>query len=216
MAKPAGTAGHMMLADLDDIDTDDADEAAALDDADEAAALDDADDARPAADHAAPLRTKLWRVILAVAILGVIALGCVAGWLGYRLYGLRTIQAQDEALVAAARQGALSLTTIAYPTVDSDVRRILDSSTGAFHDDFQKRSQPFSDVVKKAQSKSEGTILASGLQSTDGDQGKVLVIVSVKIDTPGVPQAQPKSWRMQISLQKVGGVDKISDVQFVS
>jgi Mce-associated membrane protein len=111
------------------------------------------------------------------------------------------------------------LTTINYTEVDADIQRILDSSTGTFHDNFQKRSQPFVDVVKQAQSKSEGTVTAAGLESQNGDQAKVLVAVSVKVSmkmsNADAPEQAPRGWRMRIGVQKVGRGAKVSDVQFV-
>ena len=114
---------------------------------------------------------------VAIAAAVVVALGSLAGWLGYRTYETRQTQAQRNLWIAVARQGALNLTTIDYTQVDADVQRILDCGTGTFRDDFQQRSQPFVEVVKKVQSKSQGTITEAGLESQQGDQAQVLVTV---------------------------------------
>lgn len=167
------------------------------------------------AETAGRKRFSSVRLAIAVSAAVVVALACLAGWLGYRTYETRQAQAQREQLVAVARQGVLNLTTIDYTKVNADVQRILDSSTGAFHDDFQKRTQPFIDVVKKAQSKSEGTITAAGLESQDGDQARVLVAVTVKTSIVGAPDQDPRWWRMRIGVQKTGDGPKVSDVQFV-
>ena len=66
------------------------------------------------------------------------------------------VQAQRSLYVQVARQTAINLTTINYAEVDADIKRVLDSATGGFHDEFQNRSQPFVEVVKKVQSKTEG------------------------------------------------------------
>lgn len=145
----------------------------------------------------------------------VVALGCLVGWWGYRSYETHQAQTQRAEFVAVARQGALNLTTIDHTRVDADVQRILDSSTGTFHDDFQQRSQPFIDVVKKAQSKSQGTITEAGLESQDNDQARVLVAVSVKTSIPGAPDQDPRRWRMRIDVQRLGDGLKVSNVQFV-
>lgn len=160
---------------------------------------------------------RLSSVELAIifGVVVVVALGCVGGWWGYRTYEIRQAQAERNELVAVARQGALNLTTIDYTRVDADVRRILDSSTGNFHDDFQQRSQPFIDVVKKAQSKSEGTITEAGIESQDGDLAQVLVAVTVKTSIPNAPDQDPRRWRMRIGVQKLGDVVKVANVQFV-
>jgi Mce-associated membrane protein len=56
--------------------------------------------------------------------------------------------------------------------VDADIQRILNSSIGAFHDDFQKRSQPFIDTLKQAQSTSTRTVTAAGLESLGDNEAQ--------------------------------------------
>jgi Mce-associated membrane protein len=145
----------------------------------------------------------------------VVALGGLAGWLGYRVEAARAAAQQRELFVQVGRQAAINLTTISYTEADADVARILDSATGAFHDDFQKRSEPFVDVVKKAQSTTQGSVTAAGLQSIAGDHAQVVVAVSVKTSNAGVPEEEPRGWRLRLDVQKVGDTAKVSDVQFV-
>jgi Mce-associated membrane protein len=138
----------------------------------------------------------------------------LAGWLGYRAYEKREAQAQRDLFVQIARQGAVNLTSINYTEVDADVQRILDLATGAFRDDFAQRSKPFIEVVKAAQSKSEGTVTDAGLESQRGDSAQVLVAVAVKSQTAGGEEA-PREWRMRIEVQAVGDGAKVSNVVFV-
>ena len=148
-------------------------------------------------------------------MVAVVASTAVAGWLGFREYQARQGQQQSELLVQVGRQGALNLTTIDWQHADKDVRRILDSATGAFHDDFAKRSKPFVEVVKKAQSKSVGTVTEAGLESQAGDEAQVLVAVSVITSNAGEPEAEPRHWRMRISVKKIGDEAKVSNVAFI-
>lgn len=155
------------------------------------------------------------RLALALGIVMVLALGAVGGWLGYQAYQERQDNQQRELFLRVARQGALNLTTISYTQVDADVQRILDSATGAFYDDFKKRSQPFVEIVKQAQSKSVGTITEAGLESVDGDQAQALVAVHVTTSNVGAADQPPRAWRMRIDVQKVGEGAKVSNVAFV-
>ncbi|EUA58499.1 hypothetical protein I550_1642 [Mycobacterium intracellulare 1956] len=118
-------------------------------------------------------------------------------------------------MVRIGRQGALNLTTIDWQHADADVQRILDSATGTFYDDFSHRSKPFIDVVKKAQSKSVGTITEAGLESQSGNEAQVLVAVSVKTSNLGAAEQDPRHWRMRVIVQKVGNDMKVSNVAFV-
>jgi Mce-associated membrane protein len=153
-----------------------------------------------------------WALVASAAIVAI--LGGLAGWLGYRAYEKHEAQAQRNLFVQTARQGAVNLTTINYTGVDADVQRILDSATGTFRDDFEKRSQPFIEVVKAAQSQSEGTVTEAGLESLRDNSAQVLVAVAVKSRTAAGEQA-PREWRMRIDVQAVGDGAKVSNVVFV-
>lgn len=161
-------------------------------------------------------RRRLSRVGAALVASSVIVatLAGLAGWLGYRAYQKHEAQVQRDLFVQVARQGAVNLTTIDYTRVDADVQRVLDLATGAFRDDFEQRSKPFIEVVKAAQSKSEGTVTDAGLESQRGDSAQVLVAVAVKSRTAGGEQS-PREWRMRIEVRSVGDDAKVSNVVFV-
>jgi Mce-associated membrane protein len=155
------------------------------------------------------------RALITAGLVVVVALAGVGGWLRYRASQDREARAQRNQYVQVARQTAVNLTTIDYTEVDADIKRILESATGTFYDDFQKRSQPFVDVVKKVQSKSEGSVAEAGLLSDANDQAQVLVAVSVKTTIAAAPEQEPRRWRMRISVQKTDDGAKVSNVEFV-
>jgi Mce-associated membrane protein len=178
----------------------------------------DAEELSKHADDPPPGRISVqrrWiRAALPMAALLCIVCAALAGWLGFRAWQSHQLSAAHARSVQVARQGALNLTTIDYSRVDADVQRILDSSTGRFRDDFQNRSQPFIDVVKQAQSKSEGAITEAALESTSGDSAQVLVSLAVKTWAAGTQQ-DIKSWRMRIQVQNTADGAKVSNVEFV-
>lgn len=155
------------------------------------------------------------RLATIVGLVVLLLLGGLTGWLGFRAYQSHQAGEQRTLFLQVGRQGALNLTTIDWHEADTDVARIVDSATGTFHDDFQKRSQPFIDMVKQAQSKSVGSITEAGLESESDNDAQVLVAVAVKTTNAGAPEQQPRAWRMRISVQKVGDQAKVSNVEFV-
>jgi Mce-associated membrane protein len=160
-------------------------------------------------------RWPVHRLALAVGVLAVVALGTVGSWLEWQRLALQQAAAQRAAFVQAARQGALNLTTIDWHHPDADIKRLLDSATGAFYDDFSKRSAPFTDVVKQTQSTAKGTVMPAGIQTESGDTARVLVAVKVDVSNTSAAQQPPRSWRMQLTVQKMGDDMKVSDVEFV-
>ncbi|OBF89577.1 Mce protein [Mycobacterium sp. 852002-51152_SCH6134967] len=171
------------------------------------------DDAEPAPPKAPMSHVRLATI---VGLVVVVALAALAGWLGYRAYESRQAEDLRNLFLQVGRQGALNLTTISHEHAEQDVQRVLDSSTGTFYDDFQARAQPFVEVVKQAQSKSEGEIAEAGIESLNDNEAKVLVAVTVNTTNAGAPEQAPRSWRMRISVQKTGEDEaKISNVEFV-
>jgi Mce-associated membrane protein len=190
----------------EDIDTEDTED---IDEAEAEVALSDTKRRVPSWVSRTP-RPVTVVVAIIVALLGV------GGWLGFRLHQDDQVRAQRNLYVQVARQTAINLTTINYAEVDADIKRVLDSSTGDFHDEFQNRSQPFVEVVKKVQSKTEGTIAEAGLISYTKDQAQVLVAISVKTTMAAAPPDQePRRWRMRLTVDKNGDSAKVSKVEFV-
>ena len=149
---------------------------------------------------------------MAVA-LGLLCVPVVA--LGLRDHRARADEDRRAEMLAAATSGMVNLTTIDFEHVDDGVQRILDSSTGAFRDDFEKRSGPFKDAARQAQSKSVGTVAEAAVESVDGDAGRILVALNVMTSNRGVPEKSPQSWRTRVDVVKVEDGMKIAQVEFV-
>jgi len=186
---------------------------------DDAEATEAAEETTEVAEPVEPVTKQPWshvKLAIAVGLAVVVALAGLTGWLGYRAYQAREADQLRELLVSVGRQGAINLTTIDFEHADSDVQRILDSATDAFYDDFAKRSQPFVDVVKQAKSKSVGTVNEAGLESVTGNEGNVLVAVTVKTENAGAQNQPPRNWRMRLTVKKTGADQaKVSKVEFV-
>jgi len=155
------------------------------------------------------------RLALSFGAVAVAAIVAIAGWLGYQIHQSHQVEQQRELFLRVARQCALDLTTISHTEVDADIRHLLNSSIGMFHEDMQHQSQPFVDLVKRDQSKTVGTINEAGLQSVTGDSARVLVAVSVTTTTAALPEQHTSSYRMRIDVKKVDDGAKVSNVEFI-
>jgi Mce-associated membrane protein len=145
----------------------------------------------------------------------LLVLSGLAGWLGYRTYEAGQAQQRRALFLEVGRQGALNLTTISGTEAEADMKRILESSTGAFYAQVQNGSQQFVALVQKARTKSVGTVAAAGVESEQGDRAQVLVTVHVNPADTGGSQQPARSWRMRITVQQVAGGAKMSNVEFM-
>jgi Mce-associated membrane protein len=224
---PSGGRGSSVRAGDDPVDWPDDAQDRASGEAD-GAGVDDSDLARddlgeaavaPPANPARARRASRWRrqmpIAVTVSLLTTVVLGGLTVWYTMGAQRSERLEHQRDVLLQAGRQAALNLTTIGYTDIDAGMQRILESSTGAFHDDFQQRSKPLGDVIRQTQSRTEGTIAAAGLESVSGDSAQVLVAVSVKTSDLSAADQPLRTWRMRIDIQQVGGQAKVSDVAFV-
>ena len=61
-----------------------------------------------------------------------------------------------------------------------------------------------------------GTVTEAGIKSMSDDGADVLVAVTVKTSNAGAAEQEPRAWRMNITVQKVGDEAKVANVRFVS
>ena len=153
--------------------------------------------------------------LIAGLIAGVVLAGLV-GWLGFRTYQAQNREAQRDLFVQTAQQVAVNLSTVDYQHAEADAQRILDSATGKFADSFSRRKQSYIDHAKRTQSRSLGAVTDAGLETQNGNQGRVLVAVTVTSADPAQAEREPQFLRMRITVQKMGDAAKVSDVMFVS
>ena len=161
-------------------------------------------------------RSQVERLALIAGLIAGVVLAGLVGWLSFRTYEAQNREAQRDRFVHAAADVAVNLSTVDYQHADADAQRILDSATGTFADSFARRKHSYIDAAKQTRTRSLGSVTDAGLESQSGDQGRVLVAVTVKSADPAQAELEPWFLRMRITVQKVGDVAKVSDVAFVS
>ncbi len=113
------------------------------------------DDAEPDVVDVVP--TQAPGRVIRTALIAAIALAGLVGWLGFRTYQAERQEAQRSLVVQTAQ----------------------DVANGAFADSFAQHKPTYVDNAKQAQTRSLGTVTDAGLESQSGDQGRVLVAVTV-------------------------------------
>lgn len=206
--EPTVTVDDETAVDVENPENPESPETAESPDTSEADEADETGEAGPAD------RSPVRKALLAGLAL-VVVLAAVTGWFGYQAYRSDQDTRERNLFLEVGRQAAQNLTTIDWERADADVQRVLDVATGTFYDDFQKRAEPFLQVVKEAKSKSVGTLGEAGLESVSGDTAEVLVAVTVKSSNAGAPEQPPRAWRMRLTVQRVDDGAKVSQVEFV-
>jgi Mce-associated membrane protein len=194
----------------------------AADEVDEGEATDEVEDTDDGLVAEGPSRRRLrlprsetTRGLL-VGLLCTCLLAGLVAWLGIEAQHARAAGQQRQLFLQAGRQAALDLTTVSATDVDADIKRVLDASTGQFHDEFSSRAPAFAAAVREAKSTSTGVVSEAGIESIDGDTARVLVSTAVRTATAQGEDQQARHWRMRITVKKIDeDLPKVADVEFV-
>jgi len=156
------------------------------------------------------------RLVPVVVLVALLAADAV---LFFRPRGDSTHDVVTRAVLAAARQEAVNLTTIAYTSAAHDLDRILAGATGGLRQQFAAQQAQFPAVLARDKSVSQGRVLSAGLisLSAHNDTARVAVATDATVSTTGGgPTAQSvlKHYRMVMQLRLVRGRWLVSDVAF--
>ncbi|WP_188196985.1 hypothetical protein [Nonomuraea sp. SYSU D8015] len=150
--------------------------------------------------------------ILIAALSGVLAVLVASGaWIAAQARDEQGRAGDKEAAMLAAGAHAKNLVSLDYRTVDTDLQRILDTSTGAARAEYAAAADKLKSTTLKSKVVQQGVLRAAGVVSLTGSKAKVLVVADVEIrwdgsDTP----PQPRNHRWSMELDKIGGVWLVS------
>jgi Mce-associated membrane protein len=149
------------------------------------------------------------------AVVAICALLGVSGWIAWHHHNVVQERQHAAAYIAAARQGVINLTSLDFNKAKEDVQRVLDSATGEFRDDFQRRAEDFESVVKDSKAVTEGSVAATAVESMNNDSAIVLVLANERITNIAGAKDQPRTFRFRVSVVHDGDQLKVSKVEFV-
>jgi Mce-associated membrane protein len=159
--------------------------------------------------------SRLSRVLAAAAILAICGLLGASGWMLWHHHTVLAERQRSAAYVAAARQGVVNLTSLDFNKAKEGVQRVLDSATGEFRDDFQRRADDFASVVKDSKAVTQGSVTASAVESMSKDSAVVLVLANERVTNSAGAKDDPRAFRFRVSVVRDGDQLKISKVEFV-
>src|ERR1700730_4371669 len=187
---------------------------------------DPANPAKPAESPAAPTeatrrRSRVPRVsglsklLTAAAIVAICGLLGTSGWMVWHHHTVLAERQRSAAFIAAAKQGVINLTSLDFNKAKEDVQRVLDSATGEFRDDFQRRADDFTSVVKDSKSGTEGSVGDTAVEKMGKDSADVLVLANERVTNSAGAKDDPRAFRFRVSVVRDGDQLKISKVEFV-
>lgn len=172
-------------------------------------------DAPEAPKTAASAPGRAWVVVVSLFALLAITLGSLTAYNIHRIARTEAVQAREETILRVARQGVLNVTTLSHESIDADIKRLIDSSTGEYRRQFEGRSSTFRDMVAESAVASEGTITEAGIESSEETSGKALVAVRAEVSNKAAPEGEQRQYRMAVNVVREGDRWLVSGLEFV-
>ncbi|CAN5572138.1 hypothetical protein BH09ACT7_BH09ACT7_15520 [soil metagenome] len=220
-AQEAERAAAAAAAVVDDADVDVVEDTAATDEVVDAEPVTIADD-EPAVDHtddaAAPARGwRGWlpRVAVGVAVIALVALLTLSGLMIWSHHKFTQREQLADRFGTGARQGVINLMSLNFNNGQADLQRVLDTTTGSFHDDFEKSQKDFLTVMQDSKVVTSTAVTSTAIESMTDDSAVVLLTATSQVANNASQQPSPRSWRLSVTVNKVDNQIKMSKVEFV-
>jgi Mce-associated membrane protein len=116
----------------------------------------------------------------------------------------------------AARSETLAFLAIDHTKMDELTARVLDGATGEFKKQYQTSLKSLKDAAVSQESISKGHVDQVALGEADDDSATVFVAAGSKVQNKGTEgKVEDRSWRMKLTMAKVGDRWLISKLEFV-
>jgi hypothetical protein len=150
------------------------------------------------------------RLVALGAVLAALALAVLAGVQAY--VAASTADARADALDAAKTRVPVLL-SYDKATLDEDLDRALDQTTGSFADDYEKiLTEVVEPTAKRRGISTEASVSAAGVVSGDRDEVVVLLFMTQTTTAKG-DRSSVSGSRVEVTLKRAGDDWKIAGLQ---
>ncbi|HVV08209.1 hypothetical protein [Amycolatopsis sp.] len=152
--------------------------------------------------------------MVSLGVLTVLLLG-LTGWLYSQVHAGDATRTDRDDVTLAARQSVLDLIGLSHTDADAGYTRLLQSTTGGFHDQLTQQAASFKQALTQGQVVASGQIAEAGVERLSGDDATALVVASANIKNTQAPQGENRQYRLQLGLHREGDQWLVSDLEFV-
>jgi Mce-associated membrane protein len=157
-----------------------------------------------------------WRAAtVGAAVTVLVALLAASGYLIWSHHEATQRQQREGEFRAGARQDVINLMSLNFNNGQADLQRVLDTTSGSFHDDFVKSQKDFLTVMQDSKVVTSTTVSATALESMTDDSAVVLVTATSQVANSASQQPTPRSWRLSVTVNRENDQIKMSKVEFV-
>jgi Mce-associated membrane protein len=150
--------------------------------------------------------------LLAVVLVGLLATAAILGW---RLQQATAAEERRAAVLQAATEHTRDFLTLDYRHVERDTAQVLAGATGEFEQQYSSSLGQLRALVRQNRSVSTGEVRSAGLVSSDADSARAIVVADSAVRNLAARRPQPRHYRLQLDLAKVGERWLVTRLQFV-
>ncbi|OCB46200.1 Mce protein [Mycobacterium vulneris] len=139
------------------------------------------------------------------ALVAVVLLAAVGGsaFLGWRIKQLQDTAAAGQAALEAARNYAVTLTTLDAKDIDKHYQQAFDGATGAFKDEYTQGSAQLRQVLIDNKATGKGIVIDSAVKSATKTKVDVLLFVDQSITNAVLTSPRIDRSRVQMTMDLV-------------
>lgn len=149
-------------------------------------------------------------------VVALVALLATAGWFGYRYFEAASAEGTRTDAVTAARQAIKNFMEVNPASLDADLQRVADGSTGDFKTEFERDRAKLKEAYAAKKIEAHGEVLAAAADSRNSDNDSVRVMLVVDQNVKAGSNSQLRHYRIQVDMASEGDRWLVSTLSFVS
>lgn len=155
------------------------------------------------------------RVVAALAGVVVVAALGLSGFLGWRQIQADQTAAAGTAALEAAKEYAVTLTTLDANDIDKHYAAALAGSTGQFRDEYSQGSAQLRQILINNKASGKGVVLDAAVKSATKTRVEVLLFVDQSVENAVLPAPRVDRNRVQMTMELVDGRWLASNVDII-
>ncbi len=155
-------------------------------------------------------------VVLALVLLAAAIVFFVRGGPSEDDTKAQSLSRQYKAVTKAASDETLAFLTVDYKNVDTMIDKVLAGATGSFKEQYNGARGQLKSSATAAKAVSTGKVLSTGISTLDKNNAVVFIAANSAVtNTSTKGKAQPRYYRLKLTMVRQGGTWRTSDLQFV-
>lgn len=169
----------------------------------------------PAGGPVKPKRNPLDTVLPLLIGLLLVAMLILCGFLFQKKSEVTKVADVRGCFLAAAEATSDEMANMSSDNIDEQIQQILDGSTGGHRQRFEVSSDQFATMAREVNVQMEGRVIASAVEDNTDDSATVLVLSEASVTNSNTPEPETSYYRMRLTVDKVDGVCKTSNIEYV-